>query len=179
MPFMGDPWDGYEKVGGHLVLDFVNTVSWRRDSTRTLDRLADPAFRTWWLAGSDLPPEATVEGLVKLRDTVFRLLTENDPRPRDLARFKRELQTAYRRARLVPPLPLHWEPGRDQPAEHALALAAGELLRSPDTEFLRECSGEGCAWLFLDRSRNRSRRWCSSADCGNRARARRHYARWR
>jgi len=31
-----------------------------------------------------------------------------------------------------------------------------------------------CTWLFLDRSRNRSRRWCSMATCGNRAKARRH-----
>jgi predicted RNA-binding Zn ribbon-like protein len=40
-----------------------------------------------------------------------------------------------------------------------------------------ECEGEGCSWLFLDTSRNRSRRWCSMEDCGNRAKARRHYER--
>jgi predicted RNA-binding Zn ribbon-like protein len=33
----------------------------------------------------------------------------------------------------------------------------------------------GCGWLFVDESRNGSRRWCSMKDCGNRAKARRHY----
>nr|WP_264085191.1 CGNR zinc finger domain-containing protein [Kibdelosporangium phytohabitans] len=42
-----------------------------------------------------------------------------------------------------------------------------------------ECSGPGCGWLFIDRTRNRSRQWCSSKDCGNRERARRHYRRSR
>jgi len=38
---------------------------------------------------------------------------------------------------------------------------------------------DGCGWLFLDETRNRSRRWCSMKDCGNRAKARRHYRRRR
>jgi predicted RNA-binding Zn ribbon-like protein len=60
-----------------------------------------------------------------------------------------------------------------------LAHAAAELLTSGDVGRLRECEGHPCGWLFLDRSRNRSRRWCASADCGNRARVRRHLDRRR
>jgi len=41
------------------------------------------------------------------------------------------------------------------------------------------CPGEGCGWLFFDTSKNRSRRWCAMEDCGNRAKARRHYRRSR
>jgi len=44
---------------------------------------------------------------------------------------------------------------------------------------VRECGGTACNWLFLDESRNRSRRWCSMESCGNRAKARRHYHRSR
>jgi len=44
---------------------------------------------------------------------------------------------------------------------------------------VRECDGAACTWLFLDQSRNRSRRWCSMESCGNRAKARRHYHRQR
>ncbi|MEU2109343.1 CGNR zinc finger domain-containing protein [Streptomyces sp. NPDC019507] len=44
---------------------------------------------------------------------------------------------------------------------------------------LRLCQGPGCGWLFLDRGRSHSRRRCSSGDCGERDRARRHYARTR
>jgi predicted RNA-binding Zn ribbon-like protein len=42
---------------------------------------------------------------------------------------------------------------------------------------VRECSGDTCGWLFVDTSRNHSRRWCDMEDCGNRAKARRHYLR--
>jgi predicted RNA-binding Zn ribbon-like protein len=57
--------------------------------------------------------------------------------------------------------------------------AAAELLMSPDRRYLRECAGEDCNWLFLDTSKNHSRRWCSMKDCGNRAKARSHYHRTR
>lgn len=53
--------------------------------------------------------------------------------------------------------------------------SAVELLLSPESSRVKECEGTGCGWLFLDTSRNRSRRWCSMEDCGNREKARRHY----
>jgi predicted RNA-binding Zn ribbon-like protein len=56
-----------------------------------------------------------------------------------------------------------------------LAHAAVTLLRTLDPAHLKTCplAEGGCGWLFLDRSRNGSRRWCSMADCGARAKARR------
>jgi predicted RNA-binding Zn ribbon-like protein len=54
-----------------------------------------------------------------------------------------------------------------------LAIAANELLSQPILSNVRECGA--CSWLFLDLSRSRSRRWCSMATCGNRAKAQRHY----
>lgn len=54
-----------------------------------------------------------------------------------------------------------------------------ELLTSPESERLRLCDGDGCGWLFVDASRNRSRRWCDMSDCGNRAKARRFRERQR
>lgn len=46
---------------------------------------------------------------------------------------------------------------------------AVELLLRGDTSRLRECAADDCGWLFLDTTRNRSRRWCSMQTCGNRA----------
>src|SRR5664280_2943804 len=43
--------------------------------------------------------------------------------------------------------------------------------------FIRECGAPDCEWLFLDQSRNGSRRWCDMKSCGNRQKARRHYQR--
>ncbi|UCC71639.1 MAG: ABATE domain-containing protein [Gemmatimonadota bacterium] len=54
---------------------------------------------------------------------------------------------------------------------------AAELLTSPDLSRVRLCESESCGWLFLDKSRNRTRRWCDMSVCGNRAKARRHYER--
>jgi len=54
---------------------------------------------------------------------------------------------------------------------------AVRLLTSSKRSRVRKCMDDRCGWLFLDTSRNRSRRWCSMKDCGNRAKARRHYRR--
>ncbi len=55
--------------------------------------------------------------------------------------------------------------------------SAADLLVGPQLAKLRECSNEKCLWLFLDDSKNGTRRWCSMQSCGNRAKAHRHYLR--
>ena len=55
--------------------------------------------------------------------------------------------------------------------------SAGALLTGPQLAQIRECANDECLWLFVDDSRNRTRRWCSMQSCGNRAKARRHYLR--
>jgi predicted RNA-binding Zn ribbon-like protein len=60
----------------------------------------------------------------------------------------------------------------------ALALAVVETLRL-DQARIRRCEGERCVLLYYDTSRNRSRRWCDMAACGNRAKAAAHYRRTR
>lgn len=60
-----------------------------------------------------------------------------------------------------------------------LADAATQLLTSGSWTRVRECPGEDCGWFFLDTTKNGSRRWCDSADCGNRARVRAHSERKR
>jgi len=56
---------------------------------------------------------------------------------------------------------------------------AVNLLASDRRERIRECSSTECTMLFVDESRNGSRRWCDMNVCGNRIKARRHYARTR
>jgi len=55
--------------------------------------------------------------------------------------------------------------------------AAANLITSADRHHVRECGAEVCRWLFLDRSKNHSRRWCDMRICGNRSKARRFHAR--
>ena len=51
------------------------------------------------------------------------------------------------------------------------------LFESPEVARIRHCANAKCLWLFLDDSKNGSRRWCSMQLCGNRAKAHRHYLR--
>lgn len=51
--------------------------------------------------------------------------------------------------------------------------SAVALLTAPELARLKACDDDGCGWLFLDASKNRSRRWCAMSDCGNRAKVRR------
>jgi len=56
-----------------------------------------------------------------------------------------------------------------------IAFAGANLLLDEHAlAELRSCNGDNCGWLFLDCSRNHSRRWCDMRDCGNRAKIRRH-----
>jgi len=57
--------------------------------------------------------------------------------------------------------------------------SAAELLMNPDLQRLKACQGEGCDRLFLDLSRNYSRRWCDMEHCGMLVKSRRHYAKKR
>ncbi|WIM99046.1 CGNR zinc finger domain-containing protein [Actinoplanes oblitus] len=63
----------------------------------------------------------------------------------------------------------------DEPGDLArdvCAATVAALLRAsarPSWPRIKACRGEDCRWVFLDASRNSSRRWCAMADCGNRA----------
>jgi predicted RNA-binding Zn ribbon-like protein len=54
-----------------------------------------------------------------------------------------------------------------------VAWAAMDLLRSDELDRLKQCPAHDCHWLFLDRSKNGSRRWCEMSTCGDRAKKRR------
>ncbi|GAB2750663.1 CGNR zinc finger domain-containing protein [Amycolatopsis magusensis] len=183
---MADSWRGYSLAGGHIALDLVNTVSWRGDPPRRLDRLELPGFFTHWLEETGLGRfdgdlSAVYPGLRELRELLYALLAEGDPAQADLDRFGELLAATHARAKAEPSLPVRWSVPVETPDDllPALVLRADELLRSPETANIRRCEGRGCAWLFIDSTRNHSRRWCRSDDCGNRERARRHYQRTR
>ncbi len=57
--------------------------------------------------------------------------------------------------------------------------SAAQLLIADELSRLKLCDADDCGWLFVDGSRNRSRRWCDMSDCGNRAKARRYRERQR
>jgi predicted RNA-binding Zn ribbon-like protein len=191
-----------ELVGGHVALDLVNTVSWRLDPPRRIEYLAGVSELATWLERvvvgggqaaqlleAQAPGKAARQALLDVRDlreqlhTVLSPLADGSGAPTavDVApRLNDRLTDAVAHSRLAG-VPLRWaiEPVRPADVVRLLSLEVLDLLTLYDLARLRRCDGPGCGWVFLDRSRNHTRRWCSSADCGNRDRARRHYARHR
>ncbi|MFE6228399.1 CGNR zinc finger domain-containing protein [Microtetraspora glauca] len=191
---------GVALIGGHPVLDFANTVAWRTDPDRRVARVTGAEAWLRWAVGVELltaqetaallgsaPPDpAGVTLLETWRSTLWAVLdalVDDLPLPAEpWEKLRLSIATARQEAFLAPELPLRWQVRvtRCEDLAHALALRADELLASPaDIRRIRRCEGPGCGWFFLDRSRSGTRRWCSSGDCGNRDRARRHYHRSR
>ena len=172
-----------EAVGGHVALDLVNTVSWRPDPSRIVDRLPDGEALARWAHFVGLLEAGEVDDQVAarvrtLREQLYRvvqpLAVGDEPAAPDVDRLRRTLLGAVGRADVASVMPLELSAAdlRDE-----LALAAWRLLEREDPRRIRQCRASDCGWIFLDRTKNASRVWCSSADCGNRSRARRHYAR--
>lgn len=102
-----------------------------------------------------------------------------DVLPSDLAVIEREANLAHKALRLEPSgdsyawaLCYDGDPGQ---VLAPIALSAAGLLTGDGLSRVRICANETCRWLFLDHSKNRSRKWCDMADCGNKMKARRHY----
>jgi predicted RNA-binding Zn ribbon-like protein len=198
---MAEQWDR-PTVGGHVSLDFVNTVAWRqgqqvRENLCTygdwirwarhvgLLTSADVRNALRWAGRHPARAEAMLARAIRLREAIYRVLEAHVKRrpaaERDLAPINEALAEAYATMQLRPrETGLALEGERRDDGTHALwsvVRSTADLLASPELELLRVCAGSGCGWLFLDRSRNHARRWCMMRDCGNREKARRYYLR--
>lgn len=71
----------------------------------------------------------------------------------------------------------HDDPANLESVLWPIARSAADVLTSADAGRIVECEGAECTWLFVDATKNRSKRFCRSTGCGNRARVRRFYAR--
>lgn len=143
------------------------------------------------LAQADQRPldaEAALHYAVAVRETLFRVLAVatdgRDPDAADMAGYNHILSRAMTHLRMAPHegrVGWTWLVESDDLEQMLwpVVWSAAELLTSHDLRHLRLCASEECDWLFLDTSKNHSRRWCRMKDCGNRAKARTHYHRSR
>ena len=163
-------------VAGHLALDFANTVDDPLGPARH-DHLATPAELVRWAARVGLPVELEPSGAVlqeahALRDVlnrVFGAVVDGTPPPwPELRPYAAE---AVARSHLDEAHQLAWEPTPDgRFLLWPVTQAAQDLLTSAEVHRVKRCAG--CPWLFVDRSRNGSRRWCAMNDCGTHAKIR-------
>ncbi len=197
--------DARQEVGP-LCLEFVNTVRWHtsehpEETLLSYVDLVNWAQRGQIVSGSaahsllqeaaEHPAEArqVLKRAVALREALYRifvaLIREASPADEDLAELNTVLTKMSRGGRLVrmaTEFKWNWytDEGKLDSMVGRVALSAAELLLSDERQRIGQCADDrGCGWLFLDLSKNRSRRWCDINDCGNRAKQRRHYARTR
>lgn len=189
----------FEFVGGAVALDFANTVGGTHtapshehlvaypdlvDFARTAGTISPTQGRRLLDAAERQPTRAAavLRRAIGLREAIWRVFDAFANKTRadaaDLATIHEEELAALRHARIEQTgsgVEYRWsdEPSLDRPLWD-LARSAADLLRSADDlSRVRECGSATCEWLFIDRSRNHTRRWCDMADCGNRAKQRR------
>lgn len=140
------------------------------------DEFADAeSVRAWWGAlGAPVASERT-DGVATLR--ALRVLI------RGLALRNNGIEPDLSAASGLESLGLHLDPAAGPslragtPGDLALDISAATvaaLLRAmarPGWPRVKACRGDDCRWVFVDGSRNASRRWCAMAGCGNRAKA--------
>jgi predicted RNA-binding Zn ribbon-like protein len=191
------------RISGHPALDFANTAGWHASEQRSEWLTSYGEWLAWLREGKVLPGPAiatladeskgdpsrsqrALRKVIEHRELVYRVFTAvahgRVPDASDLDAMHRARVAAldaakptWERGRLV----LRWtSDASDLLAPlHPLMSAAGDLLEASPGERLRQCGNHPCGWLFLDQSKNGSRRWCTSAECGNASRVREFRAR--
>ncbi len=193
----------YEFIGGDLTLDFVNTISWRK-TDRAHEWLSSYTNLLDWamLAGaissprskllikiSDLHPvlaNRVVARAINLREALNVIITStilpSTPSSRQMAILNSHLSLALQQLNLSRANSAFlWAWRLDEPRLDEVlwpvVWSACNLFISERRNQIGHC--EGCGWVFLDTTKNHTRRWCVMKDCGNRAKAHRYRLRHR
>jgi len=176
-----------ERYSSHpeeLLKNYSDLVSWGQ----YVHILKDDEARSLRREATSHPVEASAafERAIALREAIYRIFLEiaEDalPQEADLATLNVALSEAMSHAcivytdhgfvwdwvdREVDPNSILWQ----------VARSAADLLTAEELDAVRACAAEDCRWLFMDTSKNHSRRWCDMKTCGNRSKAHRHYER--
>ncbi len=194
----------YDFDAGDISLDFANTNNWHASATPQ-DYLHNYADLVEWGVKAGLisvdvanqlnqiaeehPDDTanTYERAIQVREAIYRIFSSQyagKPIPEvDLTLLNSMACDAMSHLQLIHRgSKVHWQfPANFEGANFILwpvTRAAADLLTSDRVSRVRECEDDrGCGYLFIDQTKNHSRRWCSMESCGNRAKARRHYSR--
>ncbi|MGO4438511.1 CGNR zinc finger domain-containing protein [Rhizobium sp. RAF56] len=175
---MSFSWTPHRFSGGALAFDVANSVVLRHDDARRVDRFETTGQMDSFpkaaanfcaermLFGEDLKPvlpenRTAFRELREAIDGYFRARVLGVDTCGLLANLLDALSQTLRRA------------GSPDSLDVATVHSTLRLIATPDPERTKICNN--CGWLFVDRSKNRSRTWCDMAVCGNRAKATRHY----
>jgi predicted RNA-binding Zn ribbon-like protein len=192
-----------ELVGGSLCLDFVNTVSTRTEAlcheylTSYSDLVAwshhvgiltaeEAQVLTDTAARHPDRAAATLDRAIAVREILYSVFStiarDQKPDKADLGTLNLVLREGLSRMEIAPVgqgFAWTWVVDKEEldRVVWPVVRSAAELLTSGDLERVRQCARDGCDWLFVDLSKNQSRRWCSMDMCGSRVKSRRYYRR--
>ena len=167
-----------------LVRDYVNTLDLETGS----DRISSPEELATWLSEEGLvddlvePTGQELADALAVREAIRELLLANNGVDADAAGASKTLEAAGRAAQLT----VRFENGRPLLAPEGegaraaigrIVATVAELAPTDEWKRLKGCRDEHCRVAFYDKSRNRSRAWCSMEVCGNREKARSFRAR--
>ena len=177
--------DHASRQPGETLFKYEDVLAWAKRvallRAEQVDLLAQKAARQ--------PGRATMvfRKSQELREALYRIFVaktqEKPPLREDLTILNSVLSEITNRAQLVYHTnKFEWQWDFDENALDAplwlSALSAVDLMTSDYYQRVGQCADEdGCGWLFVDTSKNHSRRWCDINDCGNRARQRRYQKR--
>lgn len=197
------PEPEFDLSGGAVCLDFANTVSERGLPKRSFDYMYGYDELITFARDEDIlsPQEARMllrfsetkpwdrarvhRTAMGLREAIYRVFTAAVHSEAATSKDLETIEELARKAMTHRHLSFsggayrwEWKFDKEEMLTWVLwpiAQSAVELLTSERLKKVRECAAPTCAWLFLDESRNHSRRWCDMNVCGNRQKARRHY----
>lgn len=188
-----------------LCLNYANTLSWRGSDApaETLHSLVDilhwteqigvvrptgaQQLRRWSREHKPQAAEIFAQAIA-IREVVFRIFSavavRASVRAKDFMVLRAALMEAPSRSDLARVgSRCGWFLEQGQPSVASVLApvlwSAGDLMLNAPTRPIRRCANQQCLWLFIDQSKNTTRRWCDMNSCGNRAKARRHYAKIR
>ena len=178
-------------VARDWLTGFPDLVAWARHGGLFDEATAGVLLRA--TAAQPAAARAAFQTAIDLREGLFRLFAAiadaTAPADADLEALRRAFVAATEHGRLVPHdggFAWNWDTAVSTGASGGasadslgrpwwpVATSALELLTHGPLDRIKQCPpGEGCSWLFLDATKNRSRRWCSMDDCGSEIKARR------
>jgi predicted RNA-binding Zn ribbon-like protein len=192
----------YNTKTGWLCLDFANTVDWHASANpeETIAEYADlldwskkvgivSAAEAERLSGIGKKKPAEAQAVLNkarlIREAIYNILSnishDLGAKTADLTVVNKAVAGMFSHSKLISKdngFLWDWD-SRGEKLDFILwpiVRSAAELMTSGALKRVGQCADEhGCGWLFWDYSRNKSRRWCDIRDCGNRAKARRHY----
>jgi predicted RNA-binding Zn ribbon-like protein len=185
----------FELIAGHPALDLVNTLDWRfrQQGPEDLLNSYDDLLRFTRESGMLKPAQIrqfrqaagarVLKRCIELREAIAEILYAKldgrSPAASSLRTLERSMQAARLQQHLrwrEERLEWHWRENDAGLPLWALSVSASDLIISEDMYRLRACDNPECRWLFLDTSKNHTRRWCDMQVCGNRMKARRFKA---